>query len=107
MKQIKKLTETEFQNYLLESPLLIVDFGADWCPPCKALEPVLLELQNDFPQIQFTKVDVDKEEKLAAQFGVKSLPTVLFFKDGALVETLIGYRPKSQYKNSIEKNFTN
>lgn len=103
MKPIKKLTKEEFQKELAESKLLIVDFGADWCPPCRALEPVLLELQSDFPQIQFTKVDVDKEEKLAAQFGVKSLPTVLFFKDGLLIETLIGYRPRNQYVQEIKR----
>jgi len=67
------------------------------------LEPVLLELQEEFSNIQFRKVDVEKEQALAAEYGVKSLPTVLFFKNGKLEETLIGYRPRNQYHQEIKR----
>ncbi len=97
MKQIKKLNEQTFEQELQQDRVLVVDFGADWCPPCKALEPILFELQEQFPHVNFTKVDVEHELKLAERFSIKSLPTVLVFRKGTLTETVIGYRPKQQY----------
>ena len=94
---MKKVTELEFQEAITEGYTL-VDFYADWCGPCKMLQPVLEELDKEFEnKVEIVKVDVDVEQGLARRFGVQSIPTLILFKDGEPVEKTMGFRPKPAF----------
>lgn len=92
-----KITAANFENEVLRSdkPVLL-DFYADWCGPCKMLAPVLHEIaEENTGAFKVGKVNVDEQPDLAAQFGVMSIPTLLVFKNGKLVNQTVGARPKS------------
>lgn len=105
MSSIRKISQDHFQSLLRSNPRpFLVEFGADWCPPCKALLPVLEELSEEFSsQVDIFRVDVETEELLAVQFMIRSLPTVIAFKEGRAVEELFGKQPKANYVAAISK----
>ena len=80
----------EFENFLKNNQLVVVDFHAVWCGPCKVIAPKYEELSQEFHGVSFVKVDVDQAEELAEKQGVESMPTFKFFKNGQLVDTLNG-----------------
>ena len=99
------ISDDQFTESVLESenPVL-VDFWADWCGPCKMIAPVVEELAEEFDgRFNFTKVDVDANPKVAMQFGIRSIPTLLLFKDGKVAEQIVGAVPKAILKRKIEK----
>ncbi|MDS6036466.1 thioredoxin family protein, partial [Streptococcus pneumoniae] len=72
-----------------------IDFGAQWCPPCRMMEPVVEELSQDFDgKVTIAQVDVDQSQDLANLFGIRSIPTMVIFKDGKPVDALVGVHPK-------------
>ena len=81
----------EFNN-LVNDDVVLVDFYANWCGPCKMLSPVLEELENS-RGVKVVKVDVDKNEEVARTYGVMSIPTLIMFKNGELVDKKVGYIP--------------
>jgi thioredoxin 1 len=96
------LTEENFDRVLSENSVVAVDFWATWCGPCKMLAPVIEELANDFDgKAIIGKVDVDENESLAMRFGIMSIPTVLIFKDGEMVDKHVGFRQKTQLADAI------
>jgi thioredoxin 1 len=83
---------------------VIVDFWAEWCGPCKFLEPVVDELAAEYAgRVTVVKVNVDEESALAQQYGVMSIPTLLYFKNGAIVDSTTGALPKDELKPHVEK----
>lgn len=94
---IKHLKENESLESLLTKDLTLVDFYAEWCGPCKMLGPVLEKLEN----INIIKVDVDIHQQLAMNYGIMSVPSLLFFKNGQLVKKEIGFRSAEDLKNII------
>lgn len=94
---IKHLKENESLESLLTKDLTLVDFYAEWCGPCKMLGPVLEKLED----INIIKVDVDIHQQLAMNYGIMSVPSLLFFKNGQLVKKEIGFRSEEDLKNII------
>ena len=82
---------------------VLVDFGAEWCGPCRALAPIVQELASEFDgQLKVGTVDIDHSRGVAAQFGIMSVPTIIFFKGGEVVDKVVGLRPKAELKTKIE-----
>ncbi|APJ04412.1 thioredoxin [Silvanigrella aquatica] len=100
---IFKITEGNFQTEVLENKTLaIVDFWADWCGPCKALEPVLEQIATEFNEkVKVCKVNVEDNPELAAKFNVRNIPFILFIKDGQKVAELVGNQPKQAIISQI------
>lgn len=92
----------DFPRLLMENKVVLADFWAQWCGPCKMLAPVIDELAEKFEgKVQFVKIDVDIERELAEKYGVQSIPTVLFFKDGTETAREIGFQPESVYSDIL------
>ena len=85
-----------------ENKLLIFDMYADWCRPCKMLDPILTEISNENKKVQFYRINIEKQREIAAAFGVRSIPLVLFFKNGKFLDGLMGLHSKETYLKAIE-----
>ena len=97
-------TEENFENEVLKSDIpVLVDFYADWCGPCKMMAPVVDQIAEENDDIKVGKINVDDEQDLAAKYGVMSIPTIGFFKDGDIVEKSVGAKPKSELLKMIGK----
>ena len=95
------------QEVLNADTLVVVDFWAEWCAPCKALKPILVELAKEYAdQVKFTSLDTDANQALARQYKVRAIPLLVFFKDGEEIHRLIGLRPKDDLKSEIDKILT-
>jgi thioredoxin 1 len=92
-EKVITITEENFKTEVLESTVpVVVDFWAEWCGPCLALGPKINELATEFDgQVKVGKVNIDKSDEIAAEYRIRSIPTVLFFKNGQLVDKNIGY----------------
>ncbi|MDA0752416.1 MAG: thioredoxin [Verrucomicrobia bacterium] len=102
---MESINEADFNEKVLNaSQPALVDFWAEWCGPCKMLAPVLEELFNDNQgKINIFKVNVDHNQQLAVQFNIRSIPTLLFFKDGQVQEQVVGLKNKSDLQASIDR----
>lgn len=97
------INSTDFPALVQDDKLLVVDFFATWCGPCKKLSPTLDEVSEEFgDRVNIVKVDVDESEDLAMTYGTRSVPTVLFFKNGQQVDKFVGALPKSEIVSKIE-----
>lgn len=98
------VNKSEFETLISNEDVVLVDFFATWCGPCKMLGPVLEELAPKFAgKATFVKVDVDQESDLAMRFGIMSVPTMLLFKNGQLVKTLQGFQPAPQLEAVLQQ----
>ena len=89
---------------LAKNKLTLVDFWATWCGPCRMLSPIVDELASETPDVMFGKVDIDQYPELAIGLGINSVPTLMLFKDGKLVDRSIGVRPKQDIKRMIDSH---
>lgn len=104
MSSLVELTDANFDNELKNATVpMMVDFWAPWCGPCKAVAPVLEDLAVEYGhRLIIAKVNVDEQQATAARFGIRSIPSMIIFKNGAEVSRIIGARPKSDLKASID-----
>ncbi|MBQ3873282.1 MAG: thioredoxin [Bacteroidales bacterium] len=101
----KVATNTNFQELIQDSKLVIADFWATWCGPCRMLSPVLDEVEEEMSdKISVVKVNVDDADEIAAKYRIMSIPTLLFFKDGQIVDKTVGAMPKNVLIEKINSN---
>lgn len=102
----ESLTDQDFKARVLDAPgLVLVDFGAEWCPPCRALEPIMADLAKELGgRVTIYAMDADHNPDTAARYDVRGLPTVILFKNGEPVDRLYGLRPKQAYVSAITKS---
>lgn len=98
-------TDSNFQSDVLQSKEpVVVDFWAPWCGPCRIVSPVIEELAKDYEgKVKVGKLNVDDNPNTAGAYGVMSIPSVLFFKDGKPVKTMVGAQPKENYKKTVDE----
>ncbi len=102
---VQHTTSDSFKQDVLDTDTpVLVDFYADWCGPCKRLAPIFEELSSEIDGASFVKVNVEDESSLAAEHGVQSIPTLLLFKDGEVVERVMGLMPKDELRKVVEQH---
>lgn len=100
---VMQVNTAEFKEKIAENKLVLVDFFATWCGPCKMVAPLLDAVSDEFAgRALVLKVDVDEEQELAEEFGITSIPTVILFKDGEPISTQVGAHQKDFYVDLIE-----
>ena len=100
---VMHVSASDFEEEVLkEKGVVVVDFWATWCGPCKMIAPIVEELDEEMSNVKFVKVDVDKNPQIANQYKIVSIPTLKIFKDGKLINTLIGFKTKVALKIDVE-----
>ena len=99
-----KLTDQNFEQEVLHADLpVLVDFWASWCGSCRMLSPVIAEIAEEYAgKVKVGKVNVDEQPNLANRYGIASIPTVMLFKNGEVVNTSLGYRPKNDLETMLK-----
>ena len=100
---IEHINDSKQFNEFIKEGLVLVDFFATWCGPCKMLSPVIEQLAGEHPELKVVKVDVDEAPEIAIPFQVQAIPTLLLFKDGKLANRGMGYMNKNQLESFISK----
>lgn len=100
MSNVKTGTDANLVDFL-KLPSVVLQFSAEWCGPCKMLAPIIDELSNQYKDVSVVKVNVDENTDTAIKYNVRGVPTVLFIKDGEIVDRFSGFKPK----NEIEPKF--
>ena len=102
---IKEIHDQDFEKET-NTGVTVVDFRADWCPPCKMMDPILQKLSEseDFKdQVTFTSINIDHDKQIAGQFQVQGIPTFLIKKDGQVINRLVGARPKPLFEAALKE----
>jgi thioredoxin 1 len=98
------ITENSFENEVLKAEqLVLVDFWAPWCGPCKMVAPILEDIAKEYNKVKIVKVNVDENPGLSSEYGVMSIPTMIVFKDGKMVDKFVGALPKPVIVGKISK----
>jgi thioredoxin 1 len=100
---VKNLTDGSFDQDVSQG-LVLVDFWAEWCAPCRMVAPIVEELSNEIPQVTFGKLNVDENQMVAQKLGITSIPTLILYKNGQPVDRVVGLMPKPQLKNFVNKH---
>ena len=105
MTKPQDVTDNDFESEVINSDIpVMVDFWAPWCGPCRMVGPVVEELAGEYEgQVKFVKVNTDDNVGTATRYGIRSIPALLIFKNGENVDQVIGFRPKSDLKKTLDK----
>lgn len=104
MSEIRHPNKEELNEILKNNALVLVDFYASWCMPCKMLSPVIEEIAKEYEgKVVVCKIDIDENEELANEYNIMSVPTVIIFKNNENVEEIIGLNNKSKYKRALDE----
>lgn len=99
-----EITKSNFNELVINNKgLALIDFWAVWCGPCQMQAPIIEELAKELDDVTVGKVNVDEQQELAAEYGISSIPTIMLFKNGKAVDTMVGYQAKESLINIIEK----
>lgn len=99
------LTDDTFTRFVKDNSVAVIDFWASWCEPCRLVSPIIDEIAGDYvDRIKFGKLNVDQNPKVSAQFSVMSIPTILVFKNGHLVDRIVGAMPRDRLEPSITRH---
>ena|SRR3972149_7264079 len=102
---METVTDQNLDEVLKTEKLLIIKFGADWCSPCRMIDPTLNELHTEYgDEIIIGKLNVDENPETSAKYGIRSIPTILFIKNGVIVDKMVGAAPKVEFVKRIEAN---
>lgn len=100
---IINLTKDSYHNEVMETEkVVVIDFWATWCGPCKMMAPVVEEVAKDYPDVKVCKVNVDEEPELSNAFKIVSIPTIVVIKNGEIIDSIVGYRPKEDIEKIIK-----
>ncbi len=104
MAEISDVTDATFESEVLKSTTpVLVDFWAEWCGPCKAIAPIVKEIADDNgDKLKVVKINIDESPQTPGNYGIRSIPTILMFKDGQVVSQLTGARPKGDFQELVE-----
>jgi len=105
MSKVQEVTEVDFQSLVLESDQpVLVDFWAPWCGPCRMIAPIIEQLAaENAGKAKVVKLNVDDAQNLAAGYGINSIPTIMVFKDGQVVERFVGVQPKERLQDALDR----
>lgn len=98
LEKVHEITSDNFESYLNDHDILVVDFWASWCAPCKNFFPIFAKVATMYPEIIFAKVDIEKEQELAQVFEIRSVPHLMVFKKGIVIYSESGSMPESTLK---------
>ncbi|MDD6708565.1 MAG: thioredoxin [Ruminococcus sp.] len=100
---IINLTKDSYHKEVMETEkVVVIDFWATWCGPCKMMAPVVEEVAKDYPDVKVCKVNVDEEPELSNAFKIVSIPTIVVIKNGEIIDSVVGYRPKEDIEKIIK-----
>ncbi len=100
---IINLTKDSYHNEVMETEkVVVIDFWATWCGPCKMMAPVVEEVAKDYPDVKVCKINVDEEPELSNAFKIVSIPTIVVIKNGEIIDSVVGYRPKEDIEKIIK-----
>jgi thioredoxin 1 len=105
MGDILQVSDDNFEEEIIKADLpALVDFWAEWCGPCRMVGPIVEELAKEYEgKIKVAKMDVDKNRQTPAKFGIRNIPTLIFFKNGEVAQTIIGAQPKGNLEEELKK----
>ena len=104
MSSTREVTDTTFDADVMKGDLpTLVDFWAPWCGPCRMVAPIVEELGEEYAgKVNFFKMNTDENPSVPSKYGIRSIPSLLIFKDGELKDTIVGFRPKSDLKKRLD-----
>jgi thioredoxin 1 len=105
MSNLPKVTDASFEEEVVKADLpVVVDFGAEWCGPCRSLDPIVESLAEEYAgKVKFVSVNIDENRATPTQFGIMAVPTLILFRDGELVDKITGFKPRAILEKHLEK----